>query len=186
MKNIFIILTQTGTLISKTIQFFTHDSYNHASLCLEDTFQKFYSFGRLKIHNPLSGGFLEENAFTHVFGKFKNVPCMILKKEVSDKQFETMQDTIRTFTTEPKKYKYDYFNLVFAKTSITFMHHPNRYFCSGFVAYVLSSSGIHIPNRIEKIRPFEFTSLENVEVLYQGELKKWCETQGRPSKVSNR
>ena len=130
------------------------------------------------------GGFLEETAFTHVLGKFKNVPCMILKKEISEEQFEKIQNTIHFFTSEPKKFKYDYFNLLFAKTPLTFSH-ENRFFCSEFVAYVLSEAGITPPNRIEKIRPFEFTSLENVEILYQGELKKWCETQGRSLKVSN-
>lgn len=185
VKSIYIILTQSGTIISKTIKLFTHDRYNHASICLDDSFQSFYSFGRLQINNVFSGGFVKENAFTHVLGKYKNVPCLILKKEVSEKQYEKIQDTIQIFTTDPQKFKYDYFNLFFAKTPITFSH-KNRFFCSEFVAYVLSEAGITPPNRLEKIRPFEFTSLENVEVLYQGELKKWCETQGRPSKVSNR
>ena len=84
MKNVYIVLTQTGTILARTIKLFTAEDYNHASICLDESFQKLYSFGRLRPYNPFIGGFLIENAFTHVFGRFENVPCMIIKKEVTD------------------------------------------------------------------------------------------------------
>ena len=57
MKNIYIILTQSGTIISRIIKIFTHDKVNHASICIDEDFTKFYSFGRLIINNPLIGRF---------------------------------------------------------------------------------------------------------------------------------
>ncbi|MBQ9279973.1 MAG: hypothetical protein IJ215_02870 [Clostridia bacterium] len=173
MKNVYIILTQSGTLISKTLKLFTHDKYNHASICVDDDFSKFYSFGRLKVNNPLIGGFVTENAFTHVFGKFKKVPCMVLKIEVSDEKYQQIVEVIQEFTNDPNKYKYDYYNLFLAKTPLM-VGHMNRYFCSEFVAFVLESCGMKLPSKIEKMRPYWFTHLEGVEVLYQGELKEWC------------
>lgn len=175
MKNVYIILTQSGTIISRIIKFFTHDKVNHASICLDEKFEKFYSFGRLKINNPLNGGFVTENAFTHVFGKFKYIPCIILKKEVSDEQYEAINNIIEEFINNKEKYKYDFLNLFFAKTSIRFTS-KNRFFCSGFVAYVLETAGITIPNEVKKIRPYEFTKLKDSEIIYEGELKEWCKT----------
>lgn len=69
MKNIYVIITQTGTLVARTIKIFTREEFNHASICLTDKFDKFYSFGRLILNNPLVGGFIIENAFTHVLRK---------------------------------------------------------------------------------------------------------------------
>ena len=43
MKNIYIILTQSGTILSRVIKFATSEAYNHASLCLDDKFEKLYS-----------------------------------------------------------------------------------------------------------------------------------------------
>ena len=89
MKNIYIILSQSGTEISKMLRAITKEQYNHSSICITDTFNEFYSFGRKKLNNPLIGGFVLENAFKHVFGKFKTVPCMILKLGITDKQYDT-------------------------------------------------------------------------------------------------
>lgn len=174
VKNVYIILTQTGTVVARTLKLITRDEFNHASICVDDDFSKFYSFGRLKINNPLSGGFVVENAFSHVLGKFPNVPCMILKKEVTDEQYEQICKTINKFVEHPKNYKYDFINLFLGKTPFCIKNKGNRFFCSGFVEYVLDSNGIKGPNIKEKIRPYELSELEGAEIMYQGELKEWC------------
>lgn len=116
------------------------------------------------------------------FGKFENVQCMILKKEVTDEQFEIIKNTIDHFIENPKQYKYDYANLFLAKTKIT-ASHENRFFCSEFVAYLLQTAGLEIPNVIEKIRPTEFEKLKGAEVIYKGELKAWCGPKQRGEEV---
>ena len=102
MKNIYIILSQSGTFISRMLKFFSHDEFNHSSICVDDSFEKFYSFGRIKINNPFHGGFLIENAFTHVFGKFEKIPCMILKLPVTDAQYAIICATINEFIKNSK------------------------------------------------------------------------------------
>lgn len=173
LKNIFIILTQPMTSIARLLRFFSHDKFNHASICIDENFSEFYSFGRIFVNTPLFGGFLVETAFTHVFGKYDNIPCMVLRKSVSDEEFNIIKATISEFVENPKKYKYDKLNLLLAKTSISFPRH-NKFFCSGFVAYVLERANIRVPNIREKIRPMQFLELEGIEVIYEGELHKWC------------
>lgn len=175
MKNVYIVLTQSGTIFSRILKSITHEEYNHASICIDEDFSKFYSFGRIYLYHPFVGGFVIENAFTHVLGHFKYVPTLILKKEVSDEQYKTITETINLFVENPKNYNYDFANLFLAKTKYT-AKHKNRFFCSEFVAYVLSCAGIKIPNQLEKIRPFQFTNLEDAEIIYKGELKEWCKS----------
>ena len=173
MKNIYIVLTQSGTDISRLIKLFTHDKYNHSSICIDEDFEKLYSFGRIYLNSPIPGGFIIENAFTHVFGKYKRVPCMILKKEITDEQYEKAVDTIQEFIDNQKKYKYDYINMVLAQTPFE-VPHKNRFFCSEFVGYILQSCGIQNPSKLEKIRPIWFTKIEGAEVVYEGILEDWC------------
>lgn len=52
---IYIILTYTGTLLSKIIKFYTKDEFSHVSLALDIGLNKMYSFGRLNPYNPFIG-----------------------------------------------------------------------------------------------------------------------------------
>lgn len=183
MKNIYIILSQSGTCISRMLKFFSHDEFNHSSICVDDSFEKLYSFGRLKINNPFCGGFLVENAFTHVFGKFEKIPCMILKLSITDEQYSNICNNIDEFVNNPTRYKYDFINVVLANTPFS-IDRENRYFCSGFVGHLLEDAGIDIHKQYNKIRPYEFTNLDDAKVIYKGELKEWCKNKSLHSENS--
>lgn len=184
MKNIYIVLTQTGTILARTIKLFTSEAYNHASICLDESFETLYSFGRLRPYNPFIGGFLIENAYTHVFGRFKYVPCMVIKKEVTDEQYDLIKNRVEHFIHNPNNYKFDIPNMVLAKTNIT-LEHENKFFCSEFVGHLLEEAGIELPNTLEKMRPYQFSLLDNAEVIYQGELKEWCGNEAKKVLMRN-
>lgn len=173
MKEVYIILTQSGTYFSRLLKVFTGDEFNHASICLDKNFKEFYSFGRLKVNNPFIGGFVKENAFTHVFGKFERVPCMVIKKEISEHQYNKIRALINTFARRSYIYGYDYINLALAKTFFR-VSHRKRFFCSEFVAHLFKKANVSIPKIPEKMKPYDFTEMDDVEVIYKGELKEWC------------
>ena len=52
-KKIYILLSFTGTILSRIIRMYTKDKYCHASLSLDKEFNELYSFGRLNPYNPL-------------------------------------------------------------------------------------------------------------------------------------
>ena len=80
MKKVYVIMMQIDTFIGKAIRFFTREEFNHASICLTEKFDKFYSFGRIIINNPLAGGFVIENAFTHILRKIRKCSMYDIKK----------------------------------------------------------------------------------------------------------
>ena len=47
MKKIYIILTHTGTMLSKIIKKYTKDEFSHVSIALDKELNRMYSFGRL-------------------------------------------------------------------------------------------------------------------------------------------
>lgn len=173
MKEIYIILTQSGTYFSRLLKFFTGDEFNHASICLDKDFKEFYSFGRLKVNNPFIGGFIKENAFTHVFGKFERVPCMVIKKVITEQQYNKIRALINTFARRSYIYGYDYINCALAKTFF-YVSHRKRFFCSEFVAHLLKKTNVTLPKIPEKMKPYDFTDLDDSEIIYKGELKEWC------------
>ena len=103
---------------------------------------------------------------------------MVIKKEVTDDQYYSIANTINHFIHNPKNYKFDIPNMILAKTNLTF-EHENKFFCSEFVGHVLEEAGIELPNTFEKMRPYQFSLLDNAEIIYRGELKDWCANESK-------
>lgn len=47
-KEIYVLLTDTGTVLTKIIRSFTKDPLNHASIAFDQDLNEVYSFGRKK------------------------------------------------------------------------------------------------------------------------------------------
>ena len=60
MKEVYIMLTQVGTLVSKSIKLYTKAKYNHASIGADPSLRVFYSFARRVRYFPIIGGFITE------------------------------------------------------------------------------------------------------------------------------
>ena len=174
MKNIYIILSQSSTGVARILKFVTRDKYNHSSICLKDDFENFYSFGRKYTNFMIPGGFIVENAFEHVFGKFSKIPCLILKKEVTDEQYLKLQEIIHEFSENKANYSYAILSLFLADTAFS-VTSENKYFCSQFVAKVLNDINIATPKSPEHMHPIDFTKIDNVTTLYEGDLKEFCQ-----------
>ena len=68
MKKIYIILTNSGTILSRVIKLYTRKEYTHVSISLDKRLRKMYSFGRLNPYNPFYGGFIHEEIGNHMMG----------------------------------------------------------------------------------------------------------------------
>ena len=53
-KKIYIVLTYSGTILSRIIRAYTGDEYSHVSIALDKDLEEMYSFGRLNPYNPLN------------------------------------------------------------------------------------------------------------------------------------
>lgn len=172
MKKIYVILTQSGTWFSKILKLVTKDNYNHSSICLKDDFQTFYSFGRKYPYFILPGGFIIENAFQHVFARFKKIPCLILEKEVCDEQYLKLENIINEFRNHSKQYSYAIISLMLADTSFSAIN-QEKFFCSQFVAKLLNDIHIHTPKPPEHMHPIDFLKIDGMQILFEGDLKEF-------------
>ena len=102
MKKIYIVITHTGTLLSKIIRSYTKDEFSHVSLSLDIDLKQMYSFGRLNPYNPFFGGFVQEYQDDGTFKRFKNTRTKIIELDITDDQFDKLIKNIQYFKENKK------------------------------------------------------------------------------------
>ncbi|MBD7916157.1 hypothetical protein H9660_13480 [Clostridium sp. Sa3CUN1] len=167
-KNIYLVFSNTGTILAKCINYYTKDKYVHVSLSLDETFEKMYSFGRIYPRNPFIGGLVEENLKDGVYKNFQNSECIIYRVQVTDEQYVLLKKELDLFLKDQKKYKYSLLGLLGV-----IMNRPikrsNRYFCSEFVSYLLIKSNIYDSNKIPSLtKPSDLLNINDKEFIYEG------------------
>ncbi|MBP1561775.1 MAG: hypothetical protein J6C96_11140 [Oscillospiraceae bacterium] len=174
---LYIVLTRTGTVISKIIGAVTGKSFTHASIASDELLTDMYSFCRDNKDMPLPANFNRENIDTEVFGACKTVPCEIYRISVSDEQMNRYRDVIRHFTVNREAYSYDVGALLAMALHIPYRT-KNKFVCSVWVGFVLGKSGINhnIKKHPNLFEPEDFRSITGAELIYKGDLKEYRKT----------
>lgn len=171
MKKIYIILTHTGTVLSRIIKKYTKDEFSHVSIALDEELNKMYSFGRLNPYNAFYGGFVHEYINEGTFKRFYKTRAKIYSLEISDEQYKEISKNIIKFEQSKDKYKFNIVGL-FAVGIHKRIQKENRFYCAEFVKYILEKSGVDtkLP---EIIKPEDFKKLEGLKEIYSGLLRQY-------------
>lgn len=186
-KYIYLVLTRTGTVISKIIGTVTGKTFTHASIASDIMLTYMYSFCRDNKDIPLPANFNREYIDDGVFGDCKSIPGEVYRIPVTCEQYDRYNDVIRHFTLNRESYTYDIGALF-----LMALHIPhrlrNKFVCSVWVGFVLGKSGVEhdIKMHPSLIEPENFRSLRNAELIYKGDMKKYREfiTEHFPQKKS--
>lgn len=171
MKDIYIVLTHSGTVLSRMIKFYTKKRYSHVSIALDIDSDKMYSFGRRTPYNPFFAGFVEESSKEGFFKRFQEAEAMIYTFQVTDEQYEGMKQLIEKFAVNREQYKFNILGL-FSVAIHKKIQRKNSFYCAEFVKYVIESQEIET-NLPELIKPEDFAKLKNVKPIYQGKLQDY-------------
>lgn len=171
MKKVYIILTHTGTILSRIIRIYTRDEFSHVSIALDKYLKQMYSFGRLNPYNPFIGGFIHEYVNAGTFNRFKKTRTAIYSLNITDEEYEKICDMIKNFKKTRKIYKFNSLGL-FAIAIKLRIHKEHSFYCAEFVKYVLENAGIKT-NLPVMIRPENFKHLKNIEPEYKGLLRDY-------------
>ena len=171
MKEIYIVLTHTGTLLSKIIRQYTKDEFSHVSISLDKDLGKMYSFGRLNPKNPFIGGFVHEYINKGTFKRFFKTKTKVYSLNITDEQYKIIENTINEINDTKEDYKFNVLGL-FAAGFHKKIGKEHSFYCAEFVKYVLEKSDIKT-NLPEIVRPEDFKKLEGLELIYEGLLKKY-------------
>jgi hypothetical protein len=168
MKHVYILLMHSGTLPSRVIKVFYRGKYSHIAIALEEDCYVTYSFGRLKLHNWLYGGFVVEKQDGPFFTWFKNTRCRIMELPVTDEQYALIKERLEEMTETREQYGYDWLGIPFHYFRIP-RELDKRYMCSTFVASLLAGSGAcEWDGDVSLAKPEDFNNLPYSRKVYEG------------------
>lgn len=169
-KTIYILLTYTGSLLSKIIKIYTGSHYTHVSLGLDINLKELYSFGRLIPNNPIFAGFVKEDIRNGTYAYFRNTICCIYSIDVSINEYNQLKKNIYKFGLEKNKYSYNLMGLLGILINKP-IHRRYSYFCSQFVAHILNQSGIKLFDKPPAlVTPYDFQINPRLNKIYEGPL----------------
>lgn len=177
MKTIYVVITYTGTILSKIIKMYTKSEFSHVSISMDLDLQQMYSFGRLNPYNPIIGGFVHEYINKGTFKRFYKTKAKICALQVTDEQYKNMQEIINKIEREKDNYTFNVIGL-FAAGFHKKIGKEHSFYCAEFVKYVIEESGVDL-NLPEIIKPEDFKHVQEFETIYTGLLRKY-----KPSKVN--
>lgn len=171
---VFVVVTQTGTILSRILRVVTGDAYNHASISVDDSLQTLYSFGRLHPYNPVWGGFVQESPVSGTFGRFTGTRARVLRVPVTEEQHRRIKRHLERMYRERRRYRYNYLGLVLAFFHLAYRR-EGCYYCSEFVKDVLVRYDVTGPEMFgEIVKPMELLELTGSREIYSGLLAEYA------------
>jgi hypothetical protein len=179
-RDVYIVLTDTGTLFTRMIKQFTRAPLNHASIAFDANLTEVYSFGRKEIHSPWRGGFVRENMYGLFF---QHAQCAIYRCRISETQYAVMYERICRMLEQKERYKYNLLGLAALWLKIRY-HRENAYFCSQFVASLFELTGVPLVDKPAYwVRPDDIARSPLLECIYRGVLGDYLPTGPWQAKV---
>jgi len=171
---IYIVLTDTGSMLTKAIKMYTKKPYNHISIAFDEDLTEIYSFGRKIPSNPFIGGFVKENLDTQIF---KDAGCAVYSFEVTKQQYNQMLHKVHEFESEKDLYRYNFIGLLTAMAHLE-IHRKYAYFCSQFVATILQEGDIYVCDKPTCFTsPYDIQEYHQMELVYEGVLQEYLQRQ---------
>ncbi|MBQ8681957.1 MAG: hypothetical protein IJ509_03495 [Bacilli bacterium] len=171
MKKIYIVLTHSGSLLSRAIKIVKHYEYTHVSIALDKNLNQMYSFGRIKPYNAFVGGFVQESPKFGTFKRFSKTKSKIICIDVTTKQYNKIKKLMKYFNRERNHYKFNFIGLCSVAFHIKITQ-ENGFYCAEFIKYVFDKSDVKT-NLPDLVTPEDFLNLDNTTAIYKGYLKNY-------------
>ena len=170
VPKVYLLLTDTGSLLSQTIKRFTQQKYNHCSLAFDLELKQTYSFGRKQPWNPINGGFVQEDVHSDFF---LTSDCTVFSLTVTEEQRDKMLAFIEKTERQKQEMKYNFLGLVAANFEIEWQR-EYHYFCSEFVATALVAGGAYSPDKpLSFVAPYDLVNNLPLELVFEGTLYEY-------------
>lgn len=170
MPKIYIVLTQSGTVLSRAIQMYTKQMFNHVSISFDKELKEMYSFGRKRENNPFIAGFVHEDPNCMLL---QNSDCAIFSCDVTDEQYDHLKRQIQYYELHSHLYKYNFIGLLAVMFKLK-VRRSNAFFCSQFIGTILSQAGLSLNGQSTFfIKPTDFAHLPYLSFEFSGKIKDY-------------
>jgi len=174
-RDIYVVLTNTGTSFSKCIGLFTGEPLNHASVAFDAGLKEIYSFGRKHPMNAFSGGFVREKVWGDLIrDRHRSTPCAVFRCSVKIETYRRMRKHIQRMTEQSSRYSYNLAGLITLLAGIDWQR-ENTYFCSQFVEHLFTVHGVPLSGKPASLtKPGDFERSARLEAVYRGDLRAYA------------
>lgn len=170
---IYILLTHSGSLLSKCINVYTKEPYTHVSIAFDEELKELYSFGRLRPRNPIIAGFVKEDIANGTYARFPETRCALYSLDINDLQYKKLMKELERFKRDGEKYGYNLIGLLGVMVNYPIERKYN-YFCSQFVSSLLRKSGIKLIDKHTGLTsPRDFRECRELNLVYEGKLQNY-------------
>ncbi len=171
-RQLYIVISQTGTILSRVLKLFTGAEYNHASVSVSEDLKQMYSFGRRHPYNPFWGGFVKESIHSGTFKRFYKTKAVVLAVDIDEQKYIQLCELLKEMHSNRKIYRYNYLGVCLAAFRIAYKKR-NCYYCSEFVKDVLLKGGVDGAETLRPIvQPIHFFTIPHKQ-LYCGRLNEY-------------
>ena len=170
MKTIYILLTRSGTLLSKLVYAVTGANYTHASMAFDEELNCLYSSTRKNGYTMFPAGPSKEYLNKGVFRLRGDAPCALYALEVTDEAYVRARRRAEHMMARGELYRFNTLGLILCALHIRWQRR-RHYFCSQFVSEVLQKSGaLELPKPSTLMHPSDYAELPELRCLYRGTL----------------
>lgn len=174
MKEIYIVTTYTGTVLSTVIKRLSNVPYAHVSLSLNLALSPMYGMGRKYARTPIIAGLVQENISQGLYALKPNTRCRVYSLVVTEQQYNRLKSNLERSWENRDIYKYDVRGLIRLKINRAKPISKNKYVCSNFVADILEESGIKIFDKPSyTIQPKDYLENKHLKLIYEGLLSEY-------------
>lgn len=157
MKTVTVLLTKYSDLFGKFICGISRHKYSHASISIDEKEEIFYSFN-------MKGFAIEKPK--KIRPKTREDGSVCIRMQVPESTHAVIQEEINQFLKKREQYTYSRLGVL-----LCILHIPhkfeNQYFCSQFVAEILSQAGaIELEKKESLYLPGEL--VDGMECLFSG------------------
>lgn len=169
-RKIYILLSRSNTLLSRTIHLATGDEYTHVSIAFDEDLRSLCSFARRYSALPLPAGLVQEQIDGGYMRSHGDMSCMLGYLSVSEDCYQAAREMAAEMLSHSRDYRYSLKGLAMCRLGIP-EERPQRFFCSQFVAELLQRSGaVELEKPASLMRPQDIAQLPMLHCLYRGEI----------------
>ncbi len=167
MKRIYILLSRTQSILSRTVRFMTRDPYTHVAIAFDEDLQELYSSARWDGKNMFPCGPCKEDLHRGFYA-IHGTPCAVYELCVEDEVYLRAKEEVARIIDNQEQYYFNIIGLMLCRLGIPFRR-KSHFFCSQFVGEILKRSGaVALPRDPCLLRPSDYARLPQLKFRFQG------------------
>lgn len=168
MRAVYIMISQTHTKFARWVRKLGRTNYNHAAISLDAELNQLYAFARPQHNAVLLARLVHENVFRYTLGKYNYVNVVIFRLEVTDEQYEWIEQTIRKIL-DDHEYIYNLLS-VLSYPALRGFSTYKAFSCVEFIMFVLQSLGYEVTRPLYQYKPDDLLEVLGHVVFFRGNL----------------